>query len=328
MTQTMTGKLGVGLVGVGRHGSRYVQYLLQDLPEATLAAICRRRVEEHSLTANIPLYGDYRAMIADPRVQAVVVVTPPSLCREICLAAIQAGKPVLVEKPLATSGADARAMVEAAERRAVLLMTAQTLRFDPAIVLMKEQIRTIGLLRSARLTCHIETKANVSMGEGGPLPLGALLELGIHLLDLVRFLTGEEIQEVRCTMTPLPSQAPETAVAAVLRTSSGVTCELDIARVESARVGRAEWTGTEGTITADWPGRRVVRTSSEGAIQEWMVEPRPTVLVTLQAFVHAIRTNRPPPITGLDGCRAVETADACYRSAELGGVWVNVATLR
>ena len=317
-------ELGIGLVGVGRHGSRYVQHLLHDLPGVGLAAICRRRVEEPLPGAAVPVYNDYRAMIADPRVQAVVVVTPPSLCRDICLAAVREGKPVLIEKPLATTGADARAMVTAANRAHVILMTAQTLRFDPAILLLKEQLQTIGSLRSGTLTMHIETKANVIPGTSGQILLGALLELGIHLLDLVRFLTGDEIRKVQCTMTPDPSKAPETRVQAQLHTTGGVTCSLEIARVESLRVGTAEWVGTSGTVTADWPRRRVTRTDMHGTSEAWTVEPCQTVLAMLQAFVQAIRTSTPPPITGLDGCRAVEAADACYRSAALGGLWVDV----
>jgi predicted dehydrogenase len=62
----------------------------------------------------------------------------------------------------------------------------------------------------------------------------------------------------------------------------------------------------------------------QGTSEKWTVEPHATVLATLQAFIHAIHTGTPPPITGMDGCRAVEAADACYRSAELGGVWVDV----
>ena len=317
-------ELGIGLVGVGRHGSRYVQHLLHDLPGVGLAAICRRRVEEPLPGAAVPVYNDYRAMIADPRVQAVVVVTPPSLCRDICLAAVREGKPVLIEKPLATTGADARAMVTAANQAHVILMTAQTLRFDPAILLLKEQLQTIGSLRSGTLAMHIETKANVIPGTSGQIPLGALLELGIHLLDLVRFLTGDEIRKVQCTMTPDPSKAPETRVQAQLHTTGGVTCSLEIARVESLRVGTAEWVGTSGTVTADWPRRRVTRTDMHGTSEAWTVEPCQTVLAMLQAFVQAIRTSTPPPITGLDGCRAVEAADACYRSAALGGLWVDV----
>jgi predicted dehydrogenase len=70
----------VGLIGAGRHGSRYIHHLLHDLPGVSLAAICRKRVLEGGLslkTTEIPVYGDYRTLIADPTVGAVVVVTPP-----------------------------------------------------------------------------------------------------------------------------------------------------------------------------------------------------------------------------------------------------------
>ena len=202
----------------------------------------------------IPVFDDYRAMIADPRVHAVVVVTPPSLCHPICLTAVEAGKAILIEKPLALNGRDARAMVTAAEQRHVPLMTAQTMRFDPTIMLLREQLRTIGLLTSASLVSHIETKANLIAGTNGPVAVGALLEVGIHLLDLIRFLTGEEILDVQCTMTPAPHTGPEIQVHAQVRTSGGIRCALDVARVETQRQGRAEWKGTIGTITADWVG--------------------------------------------------------------------------
>src|SRR5262249_45639314 len=123
--------LKIGLIGAGRHGSRYLHHLLRDLPGVTLAALCRKRIEERipSLsTTGIPVYGDYRELIADPKVEAVVVVTPPSLCHEICLEAVQARKPILIEKPLAPTGREARAMVGAAEEAGLLLMTAQTMR--------------------------------------------------------------------------------------------------------------------------------------------------------------------------------------------------------
>jgi predicted dehydrogenase len=64
------------------------------------------------------------------------------------------------------------------------------------------------------------------------------------------------------------------------------------------------------------------------ASQEWVVPPQQTILATLHAFVHAIETKTPPPITGRDGCRAVEVADACYRSAELHGARVSVREAR
>jgi len=314
--------LGIGLIGVGRHGSRYVQHLLHDLPGAALTAICRKSGAGSYPGTDIPVFSDYHAMIADPRVHAVVVVTPPSLCHAICLAAVEAGKPILIEKPLALNGREARAMVLAAEQRHVLLMTAQTMRFDPTIVLLREQLGTIQGLHSARLISHIETRANLIASKNGPVAVGALLEVGIHLLDLIRFLAGQDICEVQCTMTPAADSGPETRVRAQIRTCGDIVCALDIARVEMQRQGTAEWIGTSATIKADWVARTVTRTGHDGVSQAWTVEPRPTVLATLQAFVEAIRTETAPPITGLDGCLAVEAADACYRSAARDGAIV------
>jgi predicted dehydrogenase len=313
--------LGIGLVGVGRHGSRYVQHLLHDLPEAALIAICRRSGGGSYPGTSIPVFDDYRTMIADPRVHAVVVVTPPSLCHPICLTAVEAGKAILIEKPLALNGRDARAMVAAAEQRHVPLMTAQTMRFDPTIMLLHEQLRTIGPLTSASLISHIETKANLMTGTNGPVAVGALLELGVHLLDLIRFLTGEEILDVQCTMTPAPHTGPEIQVQAQVRTSGGIRCALDVARV-GQRQGRTEWRGTIGTIQADWVARTLTRIADNGTSRTWTLQARPTILATLEAFVQAIRTNTAPPITGLDGCLAVEAADACYSSAARDGAVV------
>jgi predicted dehydrogenase len=323
--------LRVGLIGAGRHGSRYIHHLLHDLPGVSLAALCRKRIGERlpSLsTTDIPVYGDYRALIADPRVEAIVVVTPPELCLEICLEAVKERKPILIEKPLAPTGREARMIVAAAEEAGLLLMTAQTLRFDSAILLLKEHLPEIGQLRYATFTSRIETKVSAHVRSPMPGQRGALLEFGVHLLDLVPFLTGEEVVAVRCELDQLPSVAPETMAIVQAQTTSGLRCILDVARVEAGRVARTEWVGTKGQIAADWFHQRVSGVIGNTAPLEWDVQPQQTILATLRAFATAVETNSPPPITGRDGCRAVEVADACYRSAEQGGVSVSVSSLR
>ena len=201
-------------------------------------------------------------------------------------------------------------------------MTAHTLRFDPTITLLREQLRTIEPLTSAFLTTHIDTNANLIAGTNGPVEVGALLELGIHLLDLIRFLTGEEILEVQCTMTPAPHTGPEIQVHAKLRTSGGIRCTLDVARVEIERQGKSRMEGEMGAITADWVGRTLTRTANGRHVANMDDRGTSHRLATLQAFVQAIRTDTAPPISGLDGCLAVEAADACYRSAARGGAVV------
>lgn len=321
---TMEKRIGIGLVGVGRHGSRYARHLLHDLPEARLVAVCRRNAEEGFLSPGVKVYGDYRAMMADPLVDAVAVVTAPSLCPAVCVAAASAGKPMLVEKPLALTGRDARTIVEAAGRARVVLMTAQTMRFDSTVLKAKELLEGIGALRHAILISHIETKPNVMVDplKVAVIPAGALLELGVHLFDLVRFFTGDEVLEVRCVLEPDMWGVSDVKAEVELRTNGGVSCRLDIARVESHRLGLMQWRGSKGVVEADWVNRTVLRSCEGGDAENWAVEAQPTVLATLRAFVHALRIGQPPPITGIDGTRAVELADACYRSALNGSRWV------
>src|SRR5690348_10761759 len=102
--------------GLVRHGMRYVRHLEEGVPDARLSAVCRRDAvqgEALALQHVVRFHQDYRELIADPHVGAVIVVTPHALTSAICMAAVQAGKPLLIEKPLACTGAMARAMVEA-----------------------------------------------------------------------------------------------------------------------------------------------------------------------------------------------------------------------
>lgn len=321
-----THPLGIGLIGVGRHGMRYARHIMDDVPAAALKAVCRRHPEQGldlPGAESITVYGEARALINDPSVEAIIAVTPPVFSRGICLLAIQARKPVLIEKPLAASADDARAMVTAAREAGVPIMTAQTLRFDATIQEVRTRREVIGRSERLLLTSHIETKVTAPDHAEGYGKRGALIEIGVHMLDAVRFLTGEEVREVRCTMNQLSPATPETAVSVQLVTGGGTVCTLDIARIQGERVGLAEWIGSQGRLQADWPRRRLRWISGTGEIKEEKeCPPSQTVLATLTAFLQAIEEGTSMPITGEDGCRAVEIADACYRSAQAGGAVV------
>ena len=103
--------IGVGLIGLGRHGMRYAKHLLEEKPLSRLVAVCRRNAQEGMTFAksnNLSFYKDFRGLIADPQVEAVLVVTAPSLTLPIAREAIHHQKPLLIEKPLAIHEADAR----------------------------------------------------------------------------------------------------------------------------------------------------------------------------------------------------------------------------
>ena len=319
--------IGIGLIGLGRHGSRYATHLLNDsIPRAHLTAVCRRNRDEGASFADrhgLRFHEDYRQLIADPAVHAVVVVTPPALTPQICLEAVRARKAILIEKPLACTGRSAKEMAEAAEAAGVPLMTAQTLRFDGAVLALQAELPKAGRCRYMMLTNRIEPKVDGAAEARHYGGRGVLLEIGIHLIDLVRFLAREEVSEVRCEMERPAPDVPEVRALVTFRTPSQLSGVLDVSRVSAGRAARVEWIGEDGQMIADWTHHRLTRVLVGGKIEERSVDSNPTVLAALRAFADALGRGSAMPITGRDGQRAVEIADACYESAE-SGRWVRV----
>jgi len=147
----MTAKVKIGVVGAGAFGRRYIETLRCN-PSVDLAYICDRDSDLCHATAR--KYGiagastDYRGVCSDPSLDAVVVVTPESAHREVAVAALEGGKHVIVEKPLATNEEDAVAMADAARRAKKLLMPAFLLRFDYRYGRLHEQIGRIGQIHN------------------------------------------------------------------------------------------------------------------------------------------------------------------------------------
>ena len=114
----------VGLIGLGRHGSRYLRHLVEEKTGGKLVAISRQQVDkgrQQALHHGIQFFPDYRDLVADPSIQAVLVVVPPALNTSIALEAIKHRKAVLLEKPLALNSTEGRQIVAAAKQTGVPL---------------------------------------------------------------------------------------------------------------------------------------------------------------------------------------------------------------
>lgn len=308
----------IGLIGLGRHGMRYAKHLLAHETPGILTAVCRQNVEvgqSWSQQHHLRFHGRYQDLVHDPQVDAVIIVTPPHLMLPIALEAILAKKPVLIEKPLTGTGIEARHLVETANRHHVPIMTAQTLRYENTINALKNAGHEAGTWKYIVLTSRLEIRpgeAPVTMDR----QKGVLLEFGIHQLDLVRFLTEDEVYKVRCELErPQPSQ-PEVRAWVSLVTHSGLSCWLDISRVSHSRATRVEIVGEHAQLIADWTSRELSHCQGSGQIERQGFSPSPTLPQVISGFLTALRENTPMPISGTDGQRAVEIADACYESAQ------------
>jgi len=309
----------VGLIGLGRHGSRYLRHLIEEETGGQLIAICRQQVEEGRRQAQhhrVQFFPDYRNLIAHPAIQAVLVVAPPALNMPIALEAIAHRKAVLLEKPFALNSSEGRRIIEAATQAVTPLMTGHTLRYEPVIQKIKTIGSSLGPWQSLSGTMHLEEPPETKRGqETGP---GVLLEFGIHLLDWIRVMIPREPLAVSATMTHFSPGLPEKRAEITLTTRSGLSCRLDIARASTKRVTHIEIVGTKGRVQGDWTNGLVQTFEQETLTSQEFLPSTPTIVLMLKDFFQALRTGQPVPITGEDGLRAVELVEACYRSAQTG----------
>ena len=308
----------VGLIGVGRHGSRYLHHLLTEKTGGTLVAFSRiNQTEGRRLaqTHRLQYYPQWRDLLADPSIRAVIVAAPPTLNVPIALEALHKGKALLIEKPLALTPLQAQHMVETARQTGIPIMTAQTLRYEPVIQKLQELRASLGDWQYLSCTMRAENRPKQPDGWGA---YGVLMEFGIHLLDWIRFLTQDEVESVSAKMERPSPNDPECRVWGSLTTSQGLSCLVDISRVTQGRVTRVEIIGTRGQACADWIQHHVTVTREGNRVTDYPCPSIPTLIPVLQDFFHALDTNAPMSVTGEDGLQAVRIAEACYQSSQSG----------
>ncbi|HVO24285.1 MAG TPA: Gfo/Idh/MocA family oxidoreductase [Candidatus Margulisiibacteriota bacterium] len=316
-------RIGIGLIGVGKHGVRYATHITRDLADdLRLVAIARRNLEAGRRQAaefGCRAYGDYRELIAAPDVEAIIVVVPPTMHPEIMAAAAAARRPVLLEKPAAANLADGERIRRAVHSAGIAVMVAQTVRYASVVPVLLRKRETIGPLHALRLSQRFEPSRPGWLDDPSVAGGGMTLHTGVHVFDLARLLTGLEADRVSCEMARVSTTHTEDNFAAIIRFGGGtVLADIAGSRATASRCGAIEMAGAQGQLIAD----HVFNTASiaRGAVCTSLPVPPPvpTVLEVLRDFIRALRCDGPMPISLEDGLRAVAIADACYRSAASG----------
>jgi predicted dehydrogenase len=206
------------------------------------------------------VHTDIKALLDDPEVGAIYIATPNHLHRAAVEAAAAAGKPVLCEKPMAASLAEAEAMGEAVRRAGIRYGTAFDQRHHPAHVLMSHMIGEgrIGTVTAVRIVyaCWVDPSFSRDNWRADPAKAGggALMDLAPHGLDLVDHLLGEPVMEVAAlTQNRVQDYAVDDGAVLIGRTASGVLVQLHVAYncPEALPRRRLEVLGTRGQITAE-----------------------------------------------------------------------------
>jgi predicted dehydrogenase len=319
--------LRFGILGAARIAPQALIRPARRLREAAVSAVAARdesRAGRFATRHGIPrVLPSYEALIADPAIDAIYNPLPNSLHCEWTIRALEAGKHVLCEKPLASNADEARRMAETAEKVGLVLDEAFHWRCHPLAARMK-QIVDSGELGQIR---HIEASLCFPYAKPGDIRFrrdlagGATMDAGCYTVSIVRHLAGAE-PEVVSAEARLSSPQVDRWMRAELRFGDGrtgrITCSLMSARVLaiSARVE-----GSDGSLRVFNPvmpqlyHRLLVRTPA-GTRRE-RVAGEATYTHQLRAFVAHVRGGPPMLSDARDGVANMQVIDAIYEKAGL-----------
>lgn len=331
MSKVKVGVIGCGSIARFRHLPEYHAH-----PNVEIIAVCDvalERAQSVAQTYGAKAYTDYIELLNDEEINAVSVCTPNVFHAPMSIAALQAGKHVLCEKPMATTIEDAERMNEATNVSGKILMIGHNQRFVPSHQKAKAMIAKgeLGKIYSFR----------TAFGHSGPeawsidgkdswffkkdqAVIGAMGDLGVHKADLLRFLLGEEMREVAAfveTSAKKETNVDDTAVY-ILRTESGIIGTLaaswsylkednsTIIYGEKA-ILRLEDDPTYSLIIHHVDGRTEtlqlghIQSNDEGGQHDSGV---------IRAFIDSIVNQKEPPITGMEGLKSLKVILAAIES--------------
>ena len=342
-------KTRIAMIGAGNRAMQAIYPPLNDLPTVEIAAVCdidKKWLDYRSGELGVEnAYTDFYDLLDNKNIDAVSVCLPNMLHKEATVAALNAGKHVLCEKPMAVNAAEAAAMHEAALKSGKKLMIRQNQRFEAGSQLLKKQVDSgmfgeIYLIRTAwrrplgcmpspvsRRTDGSEYSRNWfnEKNSGG----GVLRDLGAHLIDLAMYLTGfPALTEVSCSayrkfkadnMDGAGDYVfdSEDLAAAHLKFNNGMSMELEVSFGSFVK---------DHTVFTELYGTKAGASRRDGAISFYRqidgAYTTETVRQSLyeekdsiEAFIDCVADDTEPPVTSAQGVEIIKILDALYKSA-------------
>ncbi len=320
--------LRVGLAGLGSMGRNHLRVLASrgDVRLAAVADPDRAALAAAGGAGGAQLFEEPMAMLAEAELDAVIVAAPTTAHLPIALAAIERGLPVLVEKPLAASAADAARIASAAQRAGVAVQVGHVERFNPAVLELGR------LLESGWLS----TIYSIASRRAGPFParirdVGVTIDLATHDADILSWVAGERPERVYAETARRVHAEHEDLLFGLLHFPSGARGMLDVNWLTPAKRRQLLVVGEEGMFELDYLTQRLTFTRAtdttnprliggyaatfEGDVVELPVTVAEPLAAELDAFLRVVRDGEQPLVDADDGMWAVAIAEALLTSA-------------
>jgi predicted dehydrogenase len=289
-------------------GSNHAR-VLTDIPGVQVAGIVdpdSKRRSSVAATLDCPEFNDLDALI-DAGVDAVTIAAPTHLHHDIALACIARGIHVLVEKPIAPTVAEGRAIVAAAKRAGVVLMVGHVERFNPAVESIKRAIKDQDIL-------------SIAITRVGPFPprmsnVGVVIDLAVHDIDLIRWFTDSEIVEIQPQLSSAVAEREDIALLQ-FRTASGVLAHINTNWLTPFKARNIHVATRDKYLIGDLLTLQVTecfgfQPDGSYSMRHLSVGYAEPLRAELMAFAKAIRDGSAPAVTGEEGVASLEVAIRC-----------------
>jgi UDP-N-acetylglucosamine 3-dehydrogenase len=310
----MIGKTGadeplrIGVIGVGVMGSNHAR-VLSEMPGVRLVGVVdpeRKHREFVAAALGCASYSDADALLANG-VDAISIAAPTHLHREIALECTARGIHILVEKPIAPTIEDGRAIVAAARRAGVTLMVGHVERFNPAVESIKRAIKDQDIL-------------SIAITRVGPFPprmsnVGVVIDLAVHDIDLIRWFTDSEIVEIQPQLSSAVAEREDIALLQ-FRTASGVLAHINTNWLTPFKARTIHIATRDKYLIGDLLTLQVTecfgfQPDGSYSMRHLSVGYAEPLRAELAAFVNAIRNGETPAVTGEEAVASLEIAIRC-----------------
>ncbi len=338
----MTEKINIAVVGSGYWGPNLIRNIA-GLPDANLHTVCD--LNPKALDSNEQRYPgvkttpNYAAVLDDPEIQGVVLATPAHVHAEMGLQALEAGKHLMVEKPLALTAAGAKALVDLAAAKNLRLMVGHVFEYNPAVKALKTLVDTGELgrvlyLYSARLNLGIVRD-----------DLNAMWNLAPHDFSIINFVVGKTPERVTARGFRLLGRKLEDVAFVTLEYPGGEVAHVHVSWLDPGKVRRMTVVGEQKMAIYDDVSDERLRIYDRGVVPDTLpndfgefklltrsgdmtvpkLEPTEPLRAECAHFVECIRTGQTPVSDGVDGYVVVQMLEAAQQSMDNDGAPVAIS---
>ena len=321
----------VAVIGVGSMGFNHLRVYseLEGIQLAGASDVNPERLKVITDRFSVPTYSDYRELFAKEKPEAVSITVPTSDHEKVATFALQSGAHILVEKPIAATVDEGKRIIALAKEMKRQLMIGHIIRFNPAIQSLKKRLDNGDLGRIFQIFCR----------RAGPFParirdVGVVVDLAPHDVDIMRFLTGLNPMRVYAETEQQIHTDHEDLLFGLLRFPGGITGALELNWLTPKKIRETLVVGEKGLFHVDdllqdlyfyenaqasgdlWSPLKAIRGVSEGIMTRFELQRQEPLKAELKAFLQAVESGNPVPVSGEDGLEALRLSLALVESGQ------------